>query len=256
MSMALQKPWMKDLTPPVIDFAKEQAVKATEAWNNTVEGVLKAAKAVYEVREKIGGKGGQGKNPGSFGGWAEEELKRAPETAACLARIGERFNALNSSRVNLPPSWGTLYELAKESDSVFRLAIRRVRPEMTRGDVFSLVSEIQRELAPPPATPKATKSSKAGKSSKAAKKDIARITSPSVDRPATPKDAARQLTVNWKQCRKMLELTAEETKRDIDMLSREAREYLLHNDVQPMQKILEEVTTWLADKDTQVEKDT
>jgi hypothetical protein len=106
VTKALQKPWMKDLPPSTITMAK--AKEATKAWNDTVEGILTAAKAIYQVREKIGGA-----PKGSFGAWAEEELGKMPGTAASLAVIGSRYSFFNALKNNLPPSWGTLYELVQ-----------------------------------------------------------------------------------------------------------------------------------------------
>jgi hypothetical protein len=135
-STAIQKLWAKDLAPSVVAMATAKAVEATAAWNATVIGVLRAAKAVYEVREKIGGA-----PSGSFAAWAEEELDRSHSTASCLAVIGSRYNAFVNVSKNLPASWGTLYELAKAPDGVFRRALRRVRPDMERNEMVCLVAE-------------------------------------------------------------------------------------------------------------------
>jgi hypothetical protein len=46
---------MKDLPQPIILLAKKKAVEATKAWDDTVNGILKASRAVHVVHEKIGG---------------------------------------------------------------------------------------------------------------------------------------------------------------------------------------------------------
>jgi hypothetical protein len=228
MTTALQKPWMKDLPPPVVEFAKKQAVKATEAWNDTVEGILNAAKAIYEVREKIGGKG-----DGTFSGWAEEELKRSNQTASQLATIGERYAEFHNVSGNLPPSWGTLYELAKADDKVFRVAHRRVRPEMTRTDVQSLVAEVWEDFAPPPTpTPKRPPQKATTSGARAAPR-----TTPAS---AIPVDAAKQLTVHWKSLLQEARDVFHDTKRDRGALSPEAKAFLIHNYIEPLERVLRE----------------
>jgi len=151
-STSLQKLWMKDLPLPVIKLAKRKATVALSAWNDTVAGILTAAKAVHEVREAIGGKGGQGTNAGSFGAWAKEELDRSSSTASCLAVIGARHKELFSMLKSLPPEWYTLYELAKSPDDVFRRALRRVNPDMGRNEMTCLIAEETEQPRPKKAT--------------------------------------------------------------------------------------------------------
>lgn len=239
MGTALQKPWMKDLSPPVIKLAKAKAVEATQAWNNTVTGILRAAKAIWEVREKIGGA-----PAGAFSAWAEEELQRAQETASHLAIIGARYAAFSNVLLNLPPSWGTLYEIAKEPDAVFKRALRQVRPEMTRPDVRQLILDARESLAPKEPEPRRVVAA-------APAKPVKPVTSvapaPAADSfSATPAHAAKQLTANWKGLLQDVRQVAEETRRDHTRLSPEAQRFIVHNYVRPLQEILEEVVKWLA----------
>jgi hypothetical protein len=107
--------------------------------HENTDGILKAAKAIYDVREKISKPGSPSS---SFGGWAEEELKRSPSTASALAVIGARYGEFSSLKTNLPPSWYTLYVLASEGDDrVFKAAMRRVTPETTRVAMFPRAHE-------------------------------------------------------------------------------------------------------------------
>ena len=106
-----------------------------------MSGVLTAAKAVYEVRELIGGVGGRGTSPGAFHSWAVEELKRSSFVATALASIGARHKELKSVYLSLPPAWSTLYELSKAPDDVFRRALRRVTPDMERNEMTCLVAD-------------------------------------------------------------------------------------------------------------------
>jgi len=233
---------MKDLEAATVEFAKKQAAKATAAWNDTVTGVLSAAKAIHAVREKIAGKGF-----GTFSGWAEEELKRSQETASQLAKIGERHAEFINALINLPPSWGTLYELAKESDPVFKRALRQVRPEMTRAEVAGLVADAKSELEldepkQRPVPPKMVK--RKAVESVAVERPV--LPTPTRSVSATPKDAAKRLTVNWKAAHAELKTIVRETVRDKQSLSDEAKKFLLSQYVQPMQQLLEEIVTCLA----------
>ncbi len=63
---------------------------------------------------------------------------------------------------------------------------------------------------------------------------------------ATPKDAVKRLTVNWKAALDELKAIVSETKRDQARLSPEAKQFLSHKYVQPMKRKLEEVEKWLA----------
>jgi hypothetical protein len=223
-STALQKPWMKDLPLPVISLAKKKAVEATAAWNATVVGVLTAAKAVYEVREKIGGKGA-----GSFSAWAEEELKRSQSTASCLAVIGARHPAFINALINLPSSWGTLYELAKAPDDVFKRALRRVKPDMERNEVMCLVLE---ETADKP-TPRQEKRARG-----VAAAEATEVASQTAATP-TPRQAAN-LTIAAGSLWRLVKDFADDAEEALTAgaLSPEAKKFMVHNYIGPSRELL------------------
>lgn len=190
MNTNLQKLWMKDLPIPVITLAKKKAVEATEAWNDTVSGILKAAKAVYEVREKIGGA-----PTGAFSAWAVEELKRSQAAASQLSVIGSRHAAFSNVLMNLPPSWGTLYELAKAPDEVFQRALRRVKPDMQRREVVELIHSETVELRPKQHAPKRTTAGHEGEQAEARAAIQAHLPQPE------PRQAARLTILTGSLCR-------------------------------------------------------
>jgi hypothetical protein len=215
---------MKDLPLPVVALAKKKAVEATAAWNNTVTGILIAAKAIYEVNEKIGEKGS-----GSFSAWAVEELKRTKETASRLATIGKRYQLLHACN-NLPPNWGTLYELAKAPDDVFRRAIRRVQPDMERNEVVCLIMEETTEQKSPKKAVKPKGKQAKGKAL------------PAVSEPAAepgPREAANTTIMAgsvWRTVKDFADRV--NTALASGSLSPEAKKFIVHNYIGPSIELL------------------
>ncbi len=237
---AIQKPWMKNLPPPVIKVAKAKAREATQAWNNSVTGILTAAKAINTVREKIGGKG-----KGSFSAWAKEELDWSRETAGQLATIGARHKAFGAMAPKLPPSGRTLYVLAsEEDDKVFRAALRRVRPETTRAEVRQELYDAHAELYPTPLKKKANKKQATKKSSRTQSATSQPRPSGTVGPPPpayTPANAAKRLIVEWRLLLQDMRALAKDTHEWNARLSPEGREFIQHQSLEPMIELLREV---------------
>lgn len=241
MSKALQKPWMKDLPVSLVTFATKKAVEATTAWSDTVRGILTAAKAVHEVHAKISQKGPGG---GTFAAWATEELGRSQATASQLAAIGARYDRFIGASINLPPSWIALYELAKAPEAVFRRALRRVRPEMTRAEVAAVVlQETPRDEPLPrtsPAPPPPRKGRKAlGDEAPTATPEPVEI--PVQEIPVMPKDAAKRLVLNWGALLRETRQLVQETKEQQAALAPEARRFIEHNFIDRIECSLHDV---------------
>jgi hypothetical protein len=75
---------------------------------------------------------------GGYGGGVGTNLT---ETASHLATVGSRYRELLDAYKKFT-SWITLYELAQAEDDVFRLAVRHVRPEMTRAGAHALMMKV------------------------------------------------------------------------------------------------------------------
>ena len=138
--MTARKTWMKDLSPELIALGQQKAVEANAAWHASVESILTAAKAVYDVQAQIGGA-----PTGKFYAWVEEELQRSATTGAVLAAVGQRYEILWSAKESLPPALYTLYELVKTAydDTVLRAVIAHVGPETTREEVRGILPQVR-----------------------------------------------------------------------------------------------------------------
>lgn len=232
MSTALAKLWAKDLAPAIVAMATAKAIEATKSWNGSVTGILAAARAVYEVQAKIGGA-----PVGAFGKWAEEELKRSPSTAGQLAKIGKFYNELYNARHRLPPAWGTLYDLVSAHDETFRRALRRMTPDMERGEVDCLLAEETEQPAPKKASRK--------------KKETRVLPSPSESQPEPGPRAAALTTIEagslWRTV-KDFEIGLGTA---LQSLSPEARAFIVTNHLRPSQELIEEmIGKLLTDKAT------
>lgn len=137
---SLQKLWVRDCTRADVEYATRRAKAFTQAWNKTTDGILRAAKAVAEVRQRIGGRGS-----GTFGKWAEEEIEFSHPTASQLANIGDRFEEFVAMATNLPPSWRALAVIAAVDNKRKRKAVlSRVSPEMTRREVQGVIDRLSK----------------------------------------------------------------------------------------------------------------
>ena len=111
-----------------------------------VEGIVAAGHHLIEAKADLG--------HGNFTVMVKGRLGFSLRTAERLMAIASNPVLSNPThRVALPPSWGTLAELAKISEHRLEHAIagRKVRPDMTRAKA----EELAKKLAPPP--PKAKK---------------------------------------------------------------------------------------------------
>jgi hypothetical protein len=102
------------------------------AYAGTVEGIIRAGKLILQARESM--------DHGAFAAMCREELPFSRQTAYKLMSIAQDHRFVAHVR-QLPPAWGTLYELTKVDDDEFYQAAQdgTIRPEMRRTDVRGLI---------------------------------------------------------------------------------------------------------------------
>lgn len=99
-----------------------------------VESVLAIGDVLIEAKAKL--------PHGEFEAMVREDLGWTPQTARKFMAIARNEVLANRAHVrDLPPSWGTLSELARVKPAELEQAIaeKRVRPDMTRADTRELV---------------------------------------------------------------------------------------------------------------------
>jgi protein gp37 len=235
-STALTKPWQKDLPPPVIKLAKQKAVEATAAWNSTITGILTAAKAVHEVKEKIGGA-----PSGSFIAWGKDELKRSSFMVSALATIGARHSLLSTYKNALPPSWSALYELAKAPDDLLRRVLPRLRSDMERNDVTYLLLEETAEA--PPKKPAVQKTG-------TPKKDKQALSAPREPPQPGPREAANATIMAGSVLRTVKDFAARvDTALNSRALAPEAKSFIVNNYLVPSREKITAIEKLLTDKE-------
>lgn len=120
------------MTAPVAaraDFAQRIAAR----WSNTLESVLAAGRILGEAKEAL--------PHGEFLGLVRGDLPFGERTAQMLMRIAADKKITNAQHVShLPPSWGTLYQLAQLDEASFAVALAegRINPDMERKDAERL----------------------------------------------------------------------------------------------------------------------
>lgn len=100
----------------------------------SVESVLAIGDVLIEAKKKL--------PHGDFEAMVREDLRWTPQTARKFMAIGRHPVLSNRAHVrDLPPSWGTLAELARVKAPDLEKAIteKLVRPDMTREDTRELV---------------------------------------------------------------------------------------------------------------------
>ena len=128
------------ILPPVTDMitVEHVAEDCHLSLKRAVSGVLNCGEKLKALKAKIGdgwlaafgeGSGRQriGDNPFPFNS----------RTAEKFITIFDRFGG-HSMTTTLPPSWGTLYELATLDKREFNAAKDRIKPDMTRAEVKAL----------------------------------------------------------------------------------------------------------------------
>lgn len=109
------------------------ADKIGNAIGKSVEGFIEAGRWLTVAKEDL--------RHGEFEAMAREDLNMSPQTARKLMSIAEHPVISNRAHVrDLPPSWGTLYELTKVGNRELEAAISdgRINPKMERKDVALL----------------------------------------------------------------------------------------------------------------------
>jgi hypothetical protein len=99
------------------------------AWRKAVEGIIESGKILAEAKEALSGR---------FIGFVQSRLGMSPRTAERLMAIAADTWITDSTHVSsLPPSWGTLYQIATlavpERERLVEAGI--IRPDMERADI-------------------------------------------------------------------------------------------------------------------------
>jgi hypothetical protein len=87
---------------------------------------------------------------GEWEQWVRDEVRISPGTARMLMLIAEHPALSNRQHINdLPPSWGTLYELSRLEAPLLEAAIQahEVHPELERKEARALVVEYKQRAA-------------------------------------------------------------------------------------------------------------
>jgi hypothetical protein len=104
-------------------------------WQKAVESIIETGRLLIEAKSKL--------NHGEFTGMV---LPFTMRTAEMLMKIAEHPVISNAKHVSLlPPSWGTLYQLAKLPPEVLEAKIENgtVNSKIERKDVAVMVAEIR-----------------------------------------------------------------------------------------------------------------
>jgi hypothetical protein len=120
---------------------KHYAGRINAAWQKSVEGIIEAGMILNEAKAQL--------TPCEFSAMVKDDLQFTLRTAQRLLKIAEHpVIATHVSR--LPPSWGTLYELAKLPPEVLEAKIEdgTVTPKLERKDVTAMVRETLGPRAP------------------------------------------------------------------------------------------------------------
>jgi N6-adenosine-specific RNA methylase IME4 len=113
----------------------EWAARITARWQDSVEAILDVGRMLIQAQAQVG-----------HGGWLRliEKLPFGERTAQMLQRIVDEERAPHLANTNhgsyLPPSWRTLYELARLTPEQFEGGVIAgiIRPDMDRKDVLAL----------------------------------------------------------------------------------------------------------------------
>jgi hypothetical protein len=120
------------------------------AWQRGVESIIETGERLHQA------KADPDMPHGSFEAMIQCKLPFGPRTAQRLMAIANNTVLSNPTHVShLPPSWGTLAELAKLPTSLLLAKIEdgSINPKMERKDVKALKEPEQRDDDLPPADP-------------------------------------------------------------------------------------------------------
>jgi len=125
------------------------AASRREYWRDQITAAWQAAvEAIFETgRRVIKAKSDKDLPPGQFLQMIENDLPFGRSTADKLMAVARDRRLANSELVpNLPPSWGTLYELHLLEDAQLRrlVAAGRIRPDLDRHEIKAFFLEDHR----------------------------------------------------------------------------------------------------------------
>lgn len=103
------------------------------AWGKQVESIIETGRMLIEAKEELG--------HGVFESMVQTELPFGPRTARMLKTIAEHRILANRKHVSdLPPSWGTLYQLAQLPDEVLIAGLKDglIHPKLERSEVRAM----------------------------------------------------------------------------------------------------------------------
>jgi hypothetical protein len=112
------------------------AAKIKASWQKAVESILETGRVLMEAKAEL--------PHGEFGKMIKDKLPFGVRTAEMLMNIAEHAVLSNAKFVShLPPSWGTLHELAQLPEATLLAAIEdgEVNPDMDRADAVRLRNE-------------------------------------------------------------------------------------------------------------------
>ena len=110
----------------------------SEAWQKCVESILNVGTLLVEAKATLA--------HGTFESMVEENLPFGPRTARRLMKIAKNPVLANRTHASvLPPSWMTLYELAKLPEATLKGALGKnlITPETTRAQVKNLDARVR-----------------------------------------------------------------------------------------------------------------
>jgi len=103
------------------------------AWGKQVESIIETGQMLIEAKDEIG--------HGVYESMVQTQLPFGPRTAHRLKIIAENRIISNRTHVSdLPPSWGTLYELARLPDEILIAGLKSgsIHPKLERKDVLAM----------------------------------------------------------------------------------------------------------------------
>jgi hypothetical protein len=117
----------------------------TAQWNKQVETILETGRLLIQAKDEL--------PHGKFSVMVAKQLPFGPRAAQMMMTIAKNPVLSNAKYIShLPPSWGTLYDLAglPESQLTDLIERRAVRPDMERSDVkklhFARLDQVQRAV--------------------------------------------------------------------------------------------------------------
>ena len=124
------------------------AEKIAKAWQSLLNGIVETG------RQLLAAKGKGGLPHGDFTAMIESDLPFGPRTAQMLMAVAADQRLTNAKHVSflLRPHWGTLNELTKLPDDVFRAKIKdgTIHPDIQRNEIAKVAKQEargQREAA-------------------------------------------------------------------------------------------------------------